>query len=263
MSCVVLHVAFICLALLTAALASCQTSPQVSLEQQLARARTQARQLNEEAAALLPDQPEKAVKLLNKAQQICPDLPEVLNNLGVCHLLAGRHYEAAMLFRRAAEIDPKNADLPYNLGLVFEQSENWTMAATYFENSLKLRPDDLRTMENLARVYAKLGRPHRDIAPLAAKALQQETRQDWIAWLTKYATNPAAPDTPPASPVSIPMPSTNPLTPPPGVRSPNTPQAPATKPDDVPASTEPAPAPQPNPGPAPPSSAPAVPDGKT
>lgn len=147
----------------------------------------QALALNDRAASMLPDRPGEARKLLEEAQRLYPNLPAVLNNLGICHLFDGQYYEAAVAFRRAAAIEPLNPEPLYNLGLTFEKAHNWEMSALYYERALQLDPQSLEATENLARAYAKLGRSRSEIAPLAAMALERETRSEWVAWLSRYA----------------------------------------------------------------------------
>ena len=143
--------------------------------------------LNDQAAAELPEHPDTALKLLAEAQAAFPGLPAVHNNVSVAYLEKGCYWEAAVAFRQASAAAPGDPQPLYNLGRTFEMVGNWPLAASYYEQSLRLSPDKLETMESLARVYVKLGRPRSDIAPLAQKALRQEMRPEWVAWLSRYA----------------------------------------------------------------------------
>jgi len=147
--------------------------------------------LNDQAAAELPEHPEKALKLLSEAQAAFPGLPAVRNNIGVCHMLEGRYWQAAIAFRQASAAAPNDPQPLYNLGRTFELAGNWPQAASYYERALRLAPEDLEITESLVRVYVKLDRPPSDIAPLARKALDMELRPEWIAWLSRYAQTDA------------------------------------------------------------------------
>jgi len=148
--------------------------------------RQRALELNTEAGDLLPGRPHEAMKRLKQADTLAPGLSPVLNNMGICLLLEERCFDAALMFRRSAAADPRNPEPLYNLGMVFEKTEDWETAADYYEQALALQPENVQNMENLARVYVKLGRPRSEITPLAAKALKMEMRQEWVAWLSRY-----------------------------------------------------------------------------
>ncbi len=161
--------------------------------------------LNDQAAAELPHHPDKALKLLAEAQAAFPGLPAVHNNIGVAYLEKGCYWEAAVAFRQASAAAPADPQPLYNLGRTFEMVGNWPLAASYYEQALRLSPDKLEIIESLARVYVKLGRPRSEIAPLAQKALRQEMRPEWIAWLSRYVEADAgATPTPEPSPAGAP-----------------------------------------------------------
>jgi len=197
--------AALCIA--AASLGGC--APQKRLDQEALRLK--ALRLNDEAAALLPEKPGKALRLLEEAERTRPGLAPVQNNAGLCLLLQDKYFEAAVAFKRAATFEPTDSRPRYNLGVTFERATNWVVAAEYYEQALKLDPEDLHACENLIRVYVKLGRPRSEIAPLARRALLKEMRPEWIAWLSRYAEGAAErgaaslPDSAPPSP-ALPVP---------------------------------------------------------
>jgi len=160
-------------------------APQKRLDQEALRLK--ALKLNDEAAALLPEKPGKALRLLEEAERTRPGLAPVQNNAGLCLLLQDKYFEAAVAFKRAATLDPTDPRPLYNLGLTFERATNWEVASDYYEQALKLDPEDVHACENLIRVYVKLGRPRSEVASLARRALLKEMRPEWIAWLSRYA----------------------------------------------------------------------------
>ena len=161
--------------------------------------RREAYALNNQAAARLQEgRPEKALLLLRQAEEMLPEDPSILLNLGGAYLLLGQHDEAvaaltrasevapeepmiwcnlgaALLalsddrdldgqdraieaFRRALELDPKAANVAYNLGLVHRQREEWGAAAHYFRKALEADPDDGHARSLLCKMERRAAR---------------------------------------------------------------------------------------------------------
>ncbi len=81
------------------------------------------------------------------------------NRQGVQKFKEKMHYPAYQAFLKALESDPLNPDLHLNLGLVFEQNEEWEKAVAAYRGAINLLPPDstrrFEALFNLAGVYAK------------------------------------------------------------------------------------------------------------
>ena len=64
--------------------------------------------------------PEAGRAALERATELAPEQPVILNQLGVLHRRAGRFDEAADAYRRALAADPDYADAHVNLGMLCE-----------------------------------------------------------------------------------------------------------------------------------------------
>lgn len=67
----------------------------------------------------------------------CPSSPIALNNLASWHYGAGRLGEALTYFTRAAEADPKDPMLHYNIGRLYERQGDWQSARKWWTKLLK------------------------------------------------------------------------------------------------------------------------------
>ena len=73
------------------------------------------------SAAFATDETERALKLLERAVQICPSHADAFESLGVILGRLGRHEEAIARMRRLLEIDPSSIMAHSNLSLYFNQ----------------------------------------------------------------------------------------------------------------------------------------------
>jgi tetratricopeptide (TPR) repeat protein len=48
--------------------------------------------------------------------------------------------------------NPKNGEILYNLGLLYEMTHQWSKAKDYFEKVLEVDPDNVQAKEHLERV---------------------------------------------------------------------------------------------------------------
>jgi tetratricopeptide (TPR) repeat protein len=134
----------------------------------------------EQAAALLPEDPDvainlggayvlqrrynKAVALLEQASLAAPDNAMVWTNLAAAYLgsleLSGpqQQSKAIAAYERALQIDPAAPNVHYNLGLIYNDRQERTQAAYWFTRALEVNPGDRDARQWLARL-ARAGDP--------------------------------------------------------------------------------------------------------
>jgi tetratricopeptide (TPR) repeat protein len=130
----------------------------------------------EQAAALLPDDPDVAINLggayvllrrynqavavLERASLLAPDNPMVWTNLAAGYLgsleLSGpqQQGQAIAAYQRALDADPATPHVHYNLGLIHHDRRDHTQAAHWFGRALELNPHDHDARQWLARLAA-------------------------------------------------------------------------------------------------------------
>jgi tetratricopeptide (TPR) repeat protein len=70
----------------------------------------------------------------------------------------GRYYDAADSWRKAAALGLKNAELQRNLGVwAWRVKYDRKLAAAYYENAIRLAPQQYRLYPDLDEIYAELG----------------------------------------------------------------------------------------------------------
>lgn len=87
----------------------------------------------------------------------------IFYNRGIFLYQQGKLDEAVKCFMKAYELDPHNLDIPYNLAVVTydlalksDRHELMELAASYYEDIIKLRPDDVDALVNLGVIYNTL-----------------------------------------------------------------------------------------------------------
>ncbi|MBW1873338.1 MAG: tetratricopeptide repeat protein, partial [Deltaproteobacteria bacterium] len=96
----------------------------------------------------------EAQKYLLKALKLKPDNAEVLTNLGT---VAGRQRameQAKDYYRKALQKDASFAAAHFGLGLLLAAQAKWPDAVEQYRRALKIRPDDINTLERLAWLLA-------------------------------------------------------------------------------------------------------------
>ncbi|MDF7825860.1 tetratricopeptide repeat protein [Pontiellaceae bacterium B12227] len=74
---------------------------------------------------------------------------DALYNLGTAYLNAGHAVASEACLRSAAERDPQNAGIHYNLGYALQEQKRWAEASAAYETTLRLRPDHHDAQQNL------------------------------------------------------------------------------------------------------------------
>ena len=115
---------------------------------------------------LLADQGryDEAIRQLQKALEIDPDLAVAHGNLGYALADRGQVDEAIAEFQTAMKIDPDDATTHYNLGLVLADRGQLDEAIAHFRKALEINPDYVKVHGNLGLALAHRGQVDEAIA---------------------------------------------------------------------------------------------------
>jgi tetratricopeptide (TPR) repeat protein len=100
-----------------------------------------------------------------------PRFPQSQFNLAMSLMTFHRTAEALEHLQVAAELDPRDADVQYDLGIYFTQHDSWTNALNCFSNSVSVRPDFAPAQLCMGTALANLDRAS-DAAPRFREALR-------------------------------------------------------------------------------------------
>ncbi|MFZ2489610.1 MAG: tetratricopeptide repeat protein [Anaerolineae bacterium] len=128
----------------------------------------------EQAAVLLPDDPDvainlggayvllrrhnQAVNVLERASRLAPQSAMVWTNLAAAYLgtlaISGPQQQAKAInaYEHALEFNPAAPNVHYNLGLIFQDRHDWSQARHYFNEALRVNPADSDARTWLARI---------------------------------------------------------------------------------------------------------------
>ena len=118
-----------------------------------------------------------------------PDNWVAENDLGHALLSAGQEEQAIEHFRRAAAINPADADSNLNLGAYQQEHKNLAPAIAQYQKVLAITQDNIRLTEPLrAKAFRNLGFAHRDLRdyPQARESFQHAVNlnpNDGEAWM--------------------------------------------------------------------------------
>ena len=100
----------------------------------------------------------KTVELYEKALEIAPDNPVLLNNFGYSLIERDERLEEALqMVTRALEAEPENGAYLDTLGWGYYKLGEYDKAHDYIKKSLAEREDSAEVLEHLGHVYEKLG----------------------------------------------------------------------------------------------------------
>ncbi len=97
-----------------------------------------------------------AIETLNQALEIKPT-SAAYTNKGVAFLKQGKSVEAEQNFKRAVELDDKDAMAWSNLGSYYAERNQSSKAKPALEKSLGLSPKNLDALWNLGGIYFNSG----------------------------------------------------------------------------------------------------------
>lgn len=130
---------------------------------------------------LLNDQPDAATQAFTRAVPI-----STLNNYATALKKTGRLDEAESVFKLALTINPKDSEVLFNLGNLYNAADKLPQAKDYYLKALSIRPDFAEAHYNLGLIHAKLGeRPEaishlQEFLKLSPKARNAETIRAYI-----------------------------------------------------------------------------------
>ncbi|WP_343313704.1 tetratricopeptide repeat protein [Brucella sp. BE17] len=102
---------------------------------------------------------EKAEPNFNKALELYPDQPQVLNYLGYSWVDRGENLdEALLMIKRAVDLRPQDGYIVDSLGWAYYQLGRYQEAAIELEKAVKLRPEDPTLNDHLGDAYWRTGR---------------------------------------------------------------------------------------------------------
>lgn len=123
-----------------------------------AKRKEQAREAMEQAVALGPDlvathlaqayfsyrcleNYDSALEHLSAAERIAPNIPKVLETHGLLLRRKGHLPEALAILKKAAELNPRTADLVWTIAETYGALRKYEQADIYFERAIALAPD--------------------------------------------------------------------------------------------------------------------------
>ncbi len=96
--------------------------------------------------------------LIEKSLGLDPDQADVYNNLGIVFQSAGKLNEAIDAYRRAIAIDPRHANAHSNLGVLLRAIGEPTAAEAEYRSAIEIAPDHIDAYTNLGILLNALGR---------------------------------------------------------------------------------------------------------
>ncbi len=90
-------------------------------------------------------------------QKSQPEFVEALNNLGYMLTCMEKYEEAKNVLMQAIRINPKNADIYFNLGTIYSRKNLRKVAIEYFLKALKFDPKNADIYYNLSINFSELG----------------------------------------------------------------------------------------------------------
>ncbi|MEM9840046.1 MAG: tetratricopeptide repeat protein [Pseudomonadota bacterium] len=111
------------------------------------------------AARVEADRFEEGTADLEKALELAPDEPIILNHLGYTYVERGANLERAFaMIESALEQEPQNGAIVDSLGWAHYQRGNYQDAVRYLEEAVGLQPDDAVITDHLGDAYYMVGR---------------------------------------------------------------------------------------------------------
>jgi tetratricopeptide (TPR) repeat protein len=93
---------------------------------------------------------DKAIVALKEARADNPDDINLILSEANAHYKMGNTEEFEALLSRATELDPTNAELQYNLGVISSESDNPEKAKAYYEKAIELDPNYVNAYINMS-----------------------------------------------------------------------------------------------------------------
>ena len=123
-----------------------------------------SRELLEKSSALRKKDDEQARTLRANFDSLAVSRQSVARthtDVGRVYMTLGHPQKAEELWRRAAELDPKNVLCRLQLAVVCQQTRRDREALDYYDQAVRIDPNDGLTLLNMGRVSMKLNQPER------------------------------------------------------------------------------------------------------
>ena len=170
-----------CLGVLLGGCASHRATPYAPM-QEAGRNPLKAQDLTQRAAALLTDDPDRAEKILIDALSADLYHGPAHNDLGVVYLKQGKLYEAASEFEWARKLMPGTPEPRMNLALTLERAGRTGEALETYAAALQANPGHIESMEALARLQLRSGKPDERTPELLKEIAMRGTSDRWKEW---------------------------------------------------------------------------------
>lgn len=105
------------------------------------------------------NQPAASLRTYTAAAAITPPLPNDLKLVALDYVLLNDYDDAIHWLQRSVGADPRNAEAWYSLGRAQMHQGHFADAATAFQRSLAVVPQDPKTLDNLGLSYEALNQP--------------------------------------------------------------------------------------------------------
>lgn len=126
---------------------------------------------------------------LNKAHSLAPQNPMPLMALAQAYGDIGKTKEAVTDLQEAAKLAPKAAEVPFRMGVLYQQMQQWDQAFAAYEQAVKLDDKLVAAYNNLAWMAAERKQRLDEAEAWATKALalapQEPALKDTYAWVKR------------------------------------------------------------------------------
>jgi tetratricopeptide (TPR) repeat protein len=120
---------------------------------------TEARDLQDKGVALAEKNPKEALSLFLKVIELDPKNVQGHFQLGLTYMALNNPSKAIEAYHKVAELDPKFADAYFNLGYIYAMNKNYSQAEQMYSQVVKLAPPYLdEALFNLSLVQEKQGK---------------------------------------------------------------------------------------------------------
>jgi len=101
---------------------------------------------------------DSAVKKLNAAVKIQPDLKDGFINLAYALFHLSKYNDAISNLKKAALLDNKDADIYLNMGLLYEKLHQYDNAISSYSEAIKINPQYISSYINRGLLFLSLGK---------------------------------------------------------------------------------------------------------
>ncbi|MEM0950804.1 MAG: tetratricopeptide repeat protein [Cyanobacteria bacterium P01_H01_bin.74] len=103
---------------------------------------------------------QQSVQALQRAANLDPNSPEVLNELGTTYRFMGRDNEALQAFEQALKLDPNMADATMNAGVIYLKNGDVASARGKFQDAIRLNSKNYKAHYWAGSAHLAAGDPH-------------------------------------------------------------------------------------------------------